>query len=83
MQPQFERLTDDQWEGIKVFLNWQRKRKHDLREVFNAILWITRTGSQWRNLESSFPPWKSVYYYFDKWGKDGTWELLCQSLNIV
>lgn len=28
MQPQFERLTDDQWKGIKVFLNWQRPRKY-------------------------------------------------------
>jgi hypothetical protein len=41
MQPQFERLTDDQWKGIKVFLNWQRHRKYDLREIFDAILWIT------------------------------------------
>ena len=83
MQPQFVRLTDDQWEGIKVFLNWQRKRKHDLREILNAILWITRTGCQWRNLDTSFPPWESVFYYFDKWGKDGTWELMSQSLNMV
>jgi transposase len=83
MQPQFERLTDDQWKGIKHFLNSQRKRKYDLREILNAILWITRTGCQWRNMDKSFPPWESVYYYFDKWGKDGTWELLCQSLNMV
>ena len=83
MQPQFERLTDGQWEVMKLFLNWQRKRKHDLREIFNAILWITRTGCQWRNLDSSFPPWKSVYYYFEKWGKDGTLEKMCQTLNVL
>ena len=83
MQPQFERLTDDQWEGIKVFLNWQRKRKYDLREIFNAILWITRTGSQWRNLESSFPPWKSVYYYFEIWGKKGLLKQMCHTLNML
>lgn len=83
MQPKYERLTDDQWQDIKQFLNWQRKRRHDLREILNAILWITRTGCQWRNLESSFPPWESVYYYFVKWGNDGTWELMSQSLNMV
>lgn len=83
MQPQYERLTDDQWEVIKVFLNWQRKRKYDLREIFNAILWITRTGSQWRNLDSSFPPWKSVYYYFDTWGKSGLLRQMCQTLNML
>lgn len=83
MQPQFERLTDDQWKVIKVFLNWQRKRKHDLREVFNAILWITRTGCQWRNLDSSYPHWRSVYYYFDLWSRQGLWEQMCQSLNML
>lgn len=83
MQPQFERLTDDQWEVMKVFLNWQRKRKHDLREVLNAILWITRTGCQWRNLDSNFPPWKSVYYYFETWGKKGILEQMCQTINMT
>ncbi len=78
MQPQFERLTDDQWKGIKVFLNWQRPRKYDLREIFDAILWITRTGTQWRNLDSSFPHWKIVYYYFETWGKKGIFEQMCR-----
>lgn len=83
MQPQFERLTDDQWEGIKVFLNWQRPRKHDLREIFNALLWITRTGTQWRNLDSSFPHWKIVYYYFESWSKKGIVKQMCQTLNMT
>jgi transposase len=83
MQPQFERLTDDQWEGIKVFLNWQRPRKYDLREIFNAMLWITRTGTQWRNLDSSFPHWKIVYYYFETWSKQGKFEQMCQTINMT
>lgn len=83
MQPQFERLTDDQWQGIKVFLDWQRPRKYDLREIFNAILWITRTGAQWRNLDSSFPNWKIVYYYFDTWSKQGIFEKMCQVINMT
>jgi len=82
MQPQFERLTDGQWEGMKVFLKWQRPRKYDLREILNAILWITRTGTQWRNLDSSFPPWKTVYYYFETWGKLGIFEKMCTRLNM-
>ena len=55
MTTQYERLTDGQWEVIKEYLPVKRKRQLDLREVFNAILWITRTGAQWRNLDSSFP----------------------------
>ena len=38
MQTKFEMLTDDQWEVIKHFFNWKRKRKINLRDVFNAIL---------------------------------------------
>jgi len=83
MQPQFERLTDNQWQVIEHFLNGQRKRKHDLRQIMDAIFWLTRTGCQWRNLDKSFPPWESVYYYFTKWSKNGTWELMCQSLNMI
>jgi len=80
MQTQYERLTDSQWENIKEY-SIQRKRKHDLREVINSILWILRIGSQWRNLPESFPPWKSVYYYFSKWRKDGTLQKMNDSLN--
>jgi len=84
MQPKFERLTDDQWEVIKLFLNWQRKRKIDLREVFDAILFITRTGIQWRNLcETKFPDWQAVYYYYDKWKKQRTFEKINIMFNIL
>ena len=59
----------------------QRKRRHHLRDVFDAILWITRTGSQWRNLDSSFPPWRAVYHYFDRWSKEGRLSMMNQVLN--
>lgn len=72
MQSSYRRLTDAQWEFIKHFLNWQRKRELNLREIFDAILYVTRTGTQWRNLkETNFPDWQAVYYYFRKWKKRG------------
>lgn len=81
MTTQYERLTDGQWEVIKEFLPIKRKRKLDLREVFNAILWIARTGAQWRNLDSSFPSWTTVYYYFYRWTKQGRIEKINLALN--
>ncbi|WP_374757827.1 transposase [Telluribacter humicola] len=48
---------------MSPYLNLNRKRKIDLYEVMNAILWLLRTGCQWRNLPDSFPPWQAVYYY--------------------
>ncbi len=81
MHIQYERLTDSQWEVIKEYLPIKRKRQLDLREVFNAILWITRTGSQWRNLDSSFPDWRAVYYYFYNWTRQGIIEKINLALN--
>jgi len=83
MQLKYELLTDAQWEVIKHFFNWQRKRKLSLRNVFDAILWITRTGVQWRNLDERFPDWQAVYYYFDKWTKDGTIEKINIAMNSI
>lgn len=81
MQTQYERLTDSQWENIKEYLPIQRKRKYDLRQVVDAIFWILRIGSQWRNLPECFPPWRSVYYYFRRWKNDGTLQQLNEGLN--
>jgi putative transposase len=76
MQIQFTELTDSQWEVLKEILPYQRKRKNCLRAVVNAIFWLHRTGAQWRNLPLNFPPWKSVYYYFHRWSRDGIWDEL-------
>ena len=83
MQTQYEQLTDPQWEVIKEKLPIQRKRKYDLRDIVNAIFWILRTGSQWRNLPDCYPKWQSVYYYFRKWKKDGTLVELNSCLNMM
>ena len=72
----FTELTDPQWEIIKELVDNGRKRKYCLRTIINAVLKITRTGMQWRNLDEKYPPWASVYYYFRKWQKDGTWSVI-------
>lgn len=72
----FTELTNSQWEIIKELVDNGRKRKHCLRTIINAILKMTRTGTQWRNLDQKYPPWESVYYYFRKWQKDGTWSIV-------
>jgi len=63
-------LTDEQWEILKPFLEqrhifgWGRPRNADLREVMNAILYLNKTGCQWRSLPHDFPVWSVVFYYF-------------------
>ena len=80
MQEQFNELTDSQWQIIQKYLPVQRKRKHCLRNITNAILWLVRTGGQWRNLESKYPKWQTVYYYFRRWKKSGVIEIIHDEL---
>lgn len=83
MQAQFEELTDSQWEIIEKILDDQRERQHSLRTMMNAILWVNRTGLQWRELAKTlYPCWQSVYYYFRKWRLAGVWEQLNDTLVI-
>lgn len=83
MQTKFTELNGPQWEIVKKRLEIQeRKRKYPLRAIFNGLLWITQTGAQWRNMESKYPPWQLVYYYFSKWGKTGILSGLLDELVI-
>ncbi len=75
-------LTDSQWEVIEKLLDDQRKRWHPLREIVNAFLSINRTGAQWRELDSKYPPWQSVYYHFRQFKLRGIWEQLLDSLVV-
>ncbi len=85
-QPYTSDLPNAQWTLIKPLrtLNDGRGRplELDLREVVNAILYLVRTGCQWRNLPHDFPNWHSVYYHFRKWTKIGLWRtintILCE-----
>ena len=77
-------LTDKQWQVIEEIINPQeRQRKHPLREIMNAILYINRTGCQWRMLPSNFAPWQTVYYYFRKWKLEGVIEDIMDTIHSL
>jgi len=73
-------LSDSQWQYISNYLDTKRKRKYELREVFNGILYLLKTGCQWRMLPGDFPDWHMVYYYFSSWKKAGIIEVLQEAL---
>jgi len=83
MASEFRRLTDHQWEVIKPFLKNNNPKRLLLRDVMDAIRRINRTGMQWRDLETSYPKWQSVYYYHRKWSKDGTIKLIMSELSSM
>ena len=69
-------ITDDQWALIEPHIPPEpgggRPRKTAIRDVLDAILYLLRTGCQWRYLPIDFPPRSTVWRYFDQWRRDGT-----------
>lgn len=78
-------LTDGQWQKIRGLLPKKKKKRGrkplDRRTVINAILYVVRTGCQWRALPKDFPNWKSVYTVFWRWRKDGVWKRVHDALR--
>jgi putative transposase len=78
-------LTDEEWKILEPLIPpakpGGRPRITDLREVINAILYLDRTGGQWRALPHDFPPWSTVWNYFRIWRNDGTWKQMHDRLR--
>src|SRR5947207_15643598 len=78
-------LTDDQWARLEPLLPPEaeigRARQTDMREVVNAIFYLNRAGCPWRMLPRDFPPWRTVYNYFEGWRDDGTWARIITELR--
>jgi putative transposase len=70
-------LTNEQWALLEPVFNAPGKRgpKHapDLRSVVDAMLYVSRTGCQWRYLPESLGPWTRVWSQFRRWSRNGTW----------
>ena len=74
-------LTENQWQVItKIYVD-DRKRKHDMCGIFNAIFYLLKTGCQWRMLPSEFAPWNTVYYYYRQWKNNGLIEEIHEALR--
>ncbi|MBO5026473.1 MAG: transposase [Bacteroidaceae bacterium] len=61
----------------------ERTRKKCLREILNAIFYISKSGCQWRILPSDFAPRQTVYYYFRKWKLEGVLEKILNVLHCM
>jgi transposase len=78
-------VTDEEWAFVAPYLTLMREeapqREHDLREVFNGLRWIVRTGSAWRYLPHDLPPWYSVYQQSQRWLAHGVFQAMVQDLR--
>ena len=82
-------LTEVQWSKLEPLLTEPRgerhaggrPRKYELRRVVDAMLYVVKTGCQWRQLPTDFPPWKSVHEQFRAWRASGVWERVGKALR--
>lgn len=75
MQTNYLFSTNFQWQVIESLLTCKRKPKWELRKIWEAICYVTRTGCQWRLVPINYAPWQTVYWYFCKWTLEGVIEI--------
>jgi transposase len=80
-------VSDDEWAFVAPYLTLlpedAGQRRHDLREVFNAVRWIVRAGAPWRLLPTNLPPWEIVYQQTRRWLAAGVFEQLAHDLRAL
>jgi transposase len=80
-------VSDEAWAFLAPYLALVREdapqRNHELREVFNGLRWIVRTGSAWRYMPHDLPPWEAVYQQMRRWLEAGVFEEMVHDLRVV
>lgn len=78
-------LHDDQWERIKHLLPGKAHDRgvtaRDNRQFVEAVLWIARTGSPWRDLPETYGHWHRVYVRYSRWSRKGVWVQMMEALT--
>lgn len=80
-------VTDDEWAFCAPYLALMREdapqREYPLRELFNAMRYVVRTGCQWRYLPHDFPPWSTVYQQTRRWWSARCFEAMAHDLRAI
>jgi transposase len=80
-------VSNEEWAFVAPYLALLREdapqRTHDLREVFNGLRWIVRTGSPWRYMPNDLPPWEAVYQQTQRWLSAGVFEAMVHDLRAL
>jgi len=80
-------VSDEEWSFVAPYLTLCRldseQREHELREVFNALRWLVRSGAHWRMMPHEFPPWPAVYQQTRRWLRAGCFEAMVHDLRVL
>jgi transposase len=77
-------LTPEQFEKIQIHLPRKKQtapRKIEQSDIVNGIMYQLKNGCTWRDLPHDFPKYKTVFYYFTMWKKEGVWDKILDELN--
>src|SRR5215207_4519184 len=86
-QPYPSDVTDDEWAFVAPYLTLMTEtapqRRHDLREVFNGVRYIVKTGGQWLSMPHDLPPWPAVYQQARRWLAAGCFHAILHDLRVI
>ena len=80
-------VSDDEWTFVAPYLALLpedvSQRKHELREVFNGLRYLVKTGVHWRMLPHDLPPWPVVYQQMRRWMAASCFEAIVHDLRVL
>jgi len=80
-------VSDEEWEFVAPYLTLMKEdapqRDHELREVYNGLRYILRSGATWRMMPNDLPPWEAVYQQTQRWLKAGVFEAMVHDLRVL
>ena len=80
-------VSDDEWAFVAPYLTLMREdapqREYSLREVFNGLRYIVRSGATWRLMPNDLPPWEVTYQQTQRWLKAGVFEAIVHDLRVI
>ena len=80
-------VSDEEWAFVAPYLTLMREdapqRQHPLRDAFNGLRYIIRTGMQWRMMPNDLPPWHTVYQQTQRWLKAGVFEDIVRDVRML
>ncbi len=80
-------VSDEEWAFVAPYLTLlpedAGQRRHNLREVFNALRYLVRGGIPWRMLPHDFPRWELVYQQYRRWLAAGCFEAIVEDLRLL
>ncbi len=80
-------VSDEEWRFVAPYLTLMSEdapqRNHSLREVFNGLRWLVRSGGAWRLMPHDLPPWAVVYQQTQRWLKAGVFDAIVHDVRAL